>query len=92
MELSDEKVLEALLNDWERRTLRKKPVRVSQPAISSSTEYQGPIKKTMARRCQCGTCRKCQETARWEQIFQAKFADPDYYTRRSISHVSPLSE
>jgi len=33
-------------------------------------------------RCTCGACPACQDEARWERIFQAKFADPDYYIRR----------
>lgn len=47
---------------------------------------------SISRRCNCGVCRKCQENARWERIFQAKFADPYYYQRRSISHSSPLAD
>ncbi len=41
-------------------------------------------------RCRCGTCRECADNARWERIFQEKFADPDYYNRSHIRHGSPL--
>jgi len=66
MDLTDEKVLETLLHDWEQRAVERerKPPRVF-------------------RRCVCGLCKMC---------FQAKFADPDYYQRRSLVHSSPLAD
>jgi len=43
-------------------------------------------------RCECGHCRTCQENARWERIFQEKFASSDYYDSEiRIRHASPLS-
>jgi len=33
------------------------------------------------QRCRCGNCTTCQDAARWERVFQEKFADPDYYSR-----------
>jgi hypothetical protein len=43
-------------------------------------------------RCQCGQCRTCQENARWERIFQEKFANSDYYHHDiRIRYASPLS-
>jgi excisionase family DNA binding protein len=41
--------------------------------------------------CRCGSCTPCQDAARWERVFQEKFADPDYYSRRVSGHGSPLS-
>jgi excisionase family DNA binding protein len=45
-------------------------------------------------RCLCGSCTTCQD-ARWERVFQEKFADPDYYSRsverRGGSSLSWLS-
>jgi len=41
------------------------------------------------RRCECGTCRLCLQNARWERIFQEKFADPFYYAPRGLPHDSP---
>jgi hypothetical protein len=45
-------------------------------------------------RCLCGSCSTCQD-ARWERVFQEKFADPDYYSRgvesRGGSSLSGLS-
>ena len=43
-------------------------------------------------RCQCGQCRNCQENARWERIFQEKFANSDYYHHDiRIRYAFPLS-
>lgn len=43
-------------------------------------------------RCQCGQCRNCQENARWERIFQEKFANSDYYHHDiRVRYASPLS-
>jgi hypothetical protein len=92
MELSDEKVLEALLRDWEPRTSNKKSAPVRGSSASPKAIYEAPAKKSGFRRCQCGVCRTCEETERWERIFQTKFADPDYYARRSVPHVSPLAD
>src|ERR1017187_6219546 len=42
-------------------------------------------------RCHCGQCRNCQENARWERIFQEKFANSDYYHHDiRIRYASPL--
>ncbi|HVN03496.1 MAG TPA: hypothetical protein VMT86_03705 [Bryobacteraceae bacterium] len=43
------------------------------------------------RRCTCGQCPRCRDDARWERIFNEKFADPSYYTARSVRHYSSLS-
>jgi len=43
------------------------------------------------QRCRCGKCDTCQDAARWERIFQEKFADPDYYSRRVPRQSSSLS-
>jgi len=43
------------------------------------------------RQCHCGRCRECRDNARWESIFEAKFADPDYYrSALTIRYSSPL--
>ena len=44
------------------------------------------------RVCQCGNCGTCKDNARWERIFQEKFADPEYYLQPlHIRYSSPLS-
>lgn len=43
-------------------------------------------------RCHCRQCRNCQENARWERIFQEKFASSDYYHQDiRVRYASPLS-
>lgn len=44
------------------------------------------------RRCNCGRCWICLDNARWERIFQEKFADPNYYTGLPIRHRSALCD
>ena len=34
------------------------------------------------KRCACGSCKFCKENARWERIFNEKFADAKYYAER----------
>jgi len=47
--------------------------------------------RSSRRHCQCGACAKCQENARWDRIFNEKFADPHYYKRQPVRHTSSLS-
>ena len=42
------------------------------------------------KQCQCGSCGTCLDNARWEAIFNAKFADPDYYKARPVRGGSSL--
>ena len=55
-----------------------------------SVSYAAPSHKARARMCKCGGCFQCREAARWETIFQQKFADPLYYSPRGLPHNSPL--
>jgi hypothetical protein len=40
--------------------------------------------------CRCKQCAACLDDARWERIFQEKFADPSYYGRNQHRTSSPL--
>lgn len=86
MELADSKLIDAL-----RQTVPA--ARSGQPrmkkAISFEPTYQSP--RSPAKRCRCGDCPYCRENARWERIFQEKFADPDYYATRVPPQGSSLS-
>ena len=42
------------------------------------------------RPCKCGNCALCRDNARWERIFQEKFADPTYYQERGPKQGSSL--
>lgn len=44
-----------------------------------------------SRRCSCGRCRSCTDNARWEAVFQQKFADPHYYSLREPRQGSSLN-
>jgi hypothetical protein len=50
------------------------------------TAYRRPY-----RRCRCGECPPCLENARWERIFEEKFADPNYYAPRDVQRGSSLN-
>ncbi|MEI9977236.1 MAG: hypothetical protein WDO73_37390 [Ignavibacteriota bacterium] len=49
------------------------------------------VSRNRTRRCKCGVCRTCLENARWESVFQKKFADPYYYSLREPKQGSSLS-
>jgi hypothetical protein len=52
-----------------------------------------PLPKRAQRRvCACGACQSCLENARWEKIFNERFADHSYYGNRGPQFSSPLSE
>jgi hypothetical protein len=44
------------------------------------------------QRCRCGRCPICLDNARWERIFNEKFADPGYYRRLALRYNSTLAE
>jgi len=46
--------------------------------------------RVLPKRCRCGRCTACLDNARWERIFQEKFADPSYYTLRPLTQKSTL--
>lgn len=61
----------------------------------TGTSFARPIhvpKRTVGRRCSCGTCPSCVDNARWDAIFNAKFADATYYERRMPRMGSTLSQ
>jgi len=70
---------------------RKAPVRTPPRADTISQPHPAKSRRA-AGRCRCGQCRTCQENARWERIFQEKFANSDYYHHDiRIRYASPLS-
>ena len=53
------------------------------PTLTASRFIRAPYAMPKSKvRCQCGKCPRCLDNARWERIYQEKFADPDYYTPR----------
>jgi hypothetical protein len=85
IELADSKSIEGSLRN----------LSVGRPPRSRmrNTSRMGPVggSQRPARRCRCGNCLACQDNARWERIFQEKFADPDYYKRRLQRRDSSLN-
>lgn len=80
VELSDSKEIAALLAAQPQPA---RPATPSRPRISTRSSRR--------HRCQCGACPACQENARWDKIFNEKFADPNYYKAQPVRHTSSLS-
>jgi hypothetical protein len=84
LELSDANALQAVLNIGQ---ATQRPRQRRDDGAPPTTNQHS----TMAlRRCKCGHCRVCLDNAKWERIFQEKFADPNYYTPRLPPHASAL--
>jgi hypothetical protein len=65
------------------------------PTAAPEKSFARPVplpKRLRPQRCTCGKCALCAENARWERIFNEKFADPSYYSGRGPQFSSPLSE
>jgi len=62
------------------------------PRVDAVAQAHPAKSRRASGRCHCGECRNCQENARWERIFQEKFANSDYYHHDiRIRYASPLS-
>ena len=62
------------------------------PRVDPVPQARATKSRHAAGRCHCGQCRNCLENARWERIFQEKFANSDYYHHDiRIRYASPLS-
>ena len=57
--------------------------------IVGTPEVKPPIHHCQTGKC--GLCLRCLTNARWERIYQAKIADPDYYSGARLTYASPLS-
>ena len=60
----------------------------AEPAKPRRTET---VRRNKRRPCKCGKCRTCLDNARWESVFQRKFADPFYYSLREPKQGSSLN-
>jgi hypothetical protein len=49
------------------------------------------VPRSKQRRCDCGLCQRCKDNARWDRIFNEKFADPTYYSSVVIRRSSTLA-
>ena len=77
MEITLNENIGALLDEVQQQ--RQKPL--TRPAVRRGT----------GSRCNCGMCSTCQDNARWERVFNEKFADPEYYLPREIRRGSSLA-
>jgi hypothetical protein len=85
MELADPRLVAELLAAHARMT-RGRAGHKKQPILSGTSMTSSP----KVRRCHCGACPRCQEEARWERIFNERFADPDYYKARPARFGSSM--
>ena len=86
MQLSNPQTIEALLASI------GQPVRGSRERAQAVVDPK-PVRAHKASRCARGcTCRTCTDNARWERIFQEKFADPGYYSNPTTRNGSSLSD
>jgi len=88
MELSSPELIAQLLATHS----APEPRRASRPQSPASEKIQAAAKRPVrpGGRCRCGHCRTCSENARWDRIFNEKFADPYYYEPRPVRHASSL--
>lgn len=63
----------------------------SEPARRRQEGREAPARSSKSRRCTCGKCRACIDNARWESVYQEKFADPFYYALREPKQTSALN-
>jgi hypothetical protein len=86
MQLGTSQTIEALLASI------GQPVRGSRHRASPVVNLK-PARAHKASRCAPGcTCRVCADNARWERIYQEKFADPGYYSNPTSRNGSSLSD
>ena len=81
MELTDPQVIDILLAGLA-ASRQFPPKSESLLAVARSRVHRS--------RCSCAKCPQCLDNKRWESIFDAKFADPDYYKERPVRHTSSL--
>jgi hypothetical protein len=90
MELADPRTVAELFAEHARtqrgRPAGRRPGRRQPAPIRASA---APCPKV--KRCHCGACCRCQEDARWERIFNERFADPDYYKERPVPCGSSMA-
>jgi hypothetical protein len=87
MELADPRMLEELLATHAKIS-RGRPGHRKKRPVEARVMSMSPCPKV--KRCHCGICPRCQEEARWDRIFNERFADPDYYKERPARFGSSL--
>jgi hypothetical protein len=88
MELADPRMIEELMATHARISGARQPRRKRSMPSPAAGLSRAPGPKV--KRCRCGVCTRCLEEARWERIFNERFADPDYYKARPAHFGSSL--
>lgn len=65
--------------------------RPSSSPRNPTVETKDRVRTARRQPCQCGECKSCLDNARWDRIFNEKFADPTYYGPITIKHSSCLA-
>jgi hypothetical protein len=101
MEPGEHRSIKDILASMERLRRRrdartKAPARVRrEPTVPAGKVQSKPPQVGQNGHCnsgKCATCAMCISNAKWEKVFNEKFADPDYYkTARPIRIGSSLS-
>jgi hypothetical protein len=81
MLLADNSVIKALVATPDRR----------QRPCEGLPKPKAKVETRSGARCRCGRCRTCVDDARWERVFNEKFADPEYYRPRLAAMGSSLN-
>jgi len=85
MQLGTPQTIEALLAGF------RQPERGSRSRVPADCTPK-PVRVHKMSGCASGcTCPRCCDNARWERIFQEKFADPNYYSNPTTRNGSSLS-
>lgn len=87
MELADPRTIEELLATHARISSARQARKKRSMALPTG---HGAAHYPKVKRCRCGTCPRCREEARWDRIFNERFADPNYYKDRPTHFGSSL--
>jgi hypothetical protein len=89
MELADPRTVAELFAEHARIQRGRPSGRRPGQRQASTPRVNAPCPKV--KRCHCGQCFRCQEEARWERIFNERFADPEYYKERPAPFGSSMA-
>ena len=67
-----------------------KPAQMVRTEAPSAPKKVNPLASGCRNRS-CGHCAQCLDNARWDRIFNEKFADPTYYGSLTVRHSSALA-
>jgi hypothetical protein len=91
MNLTPQELIDSLLRSAQ--PVRRPRTAMHTPNSTARCRQPLPMASRASRGCRCGVCAKCVEDRRWEEIFERKFADPEYYSPdRTVAHASPLND